>query len=81
LGIDLGIDPARRLLALAQGRGVNAIYGRGEALPLRDGSFGAAFLIVTLCFVEDPEAVLRECHRVLKPEGQLVVGLVPREGP
>jgi hypothetical protein len=30
LGIDLGIDPARRLLALAQGRGVNAIYGRGR---------------------------------------------------
>ena len=81
LGIDLGIDPSRKLLELAKGRGVRAIYGRGETLPFRDGSFGAAFLIVTLCFVEDPEAVLQECHRVLKPEGSLVVGLVPREGP
>jgi len=81
LGIDLGIDPSKKLLELAKERGVRAMYGRGETLPFRDGSFGAAFLIVTLCFVEDPKAVLQECHRVLKPEGSLVVGLVPQESP
>jgi len=38
-------------------------------------------MIVTLCFVDSPEAVLREAHRILKPDGKVVLGLVLKESP
>jgi SAM-dependent methyltransferase len=81
LGINLGINPSGKLLEMARQRSVSAIRGRGERLPSANGSFGTIFLIVTICFVEAPEPVLRECHRVLRRDGRLVIGLVPRESP
>ena len=79
LGVEVGIDPAVGALKLAHHRGISTISAVGEALPFRAHSFGAVAIIVTLCFVQDPESVLREVHRVLKPGGCLVVGLVPAE--
>ncbi len=79
LGIDVGVDPAFLALKLAHHRGITTIAAVGEALPFRSNSFGAVVINVTLCFVEDPQSVLHEVHRVLKPEGCLVVGLVPSE--
>jgi len=81
LGIDVGIDPAKRLLAMARRRGVHVVQGYGERLPFATGSFRTIFLIVTLCFVADPRPVLRECYRVLDKGGRLVTGFVPRESP
>lgn len=79
LGINVGIDPSEKLLEIARGRGVDSIREYGEHLSFADNSFGAVFMIVTICFVDDPLPVLRECHRVLYPDGKLIVGLVPRE--
>ena len=81
LDISYGLDPALRPLLFARKRGVMAVRGRGEALPFPADAFGGVFLVVTLCFVEDPKAVLREAHRVLKPGGGLVLGLVLAESP
>ena len=80
-GIDVGIDPSERLLEMAYSRGVNTVKGYGERLPFGDNSFGAVFLIVTICFVDDPMPVLQECRRVLHRDGKLIIGLVPRESP
>lgn len=54
---------------------------RGEALPFEDGKFGAVFLVVTLCFADDPVGLLREARRVLTGEGAVVLGIVPAESP
>jgi SAM-dependent methyltransferase len=81
LGISIGLDPSNELLKIAKSRGVNALLGRGEATPFRDSIFGTAFLIVTLCFVDSPLAVLKEVDRILKDSGKIVLGLVLRESP
>jgi len=79
LGIERGVDPSIRLLEIAKKRGIETCLANGEALPFREGAFGTAFLVVTMCFVESPLAVLKETHRILKPGGQVVLGLVLRE--
>ncbi len=50
-------------------------------MPFAARSFGTAFLIVTLCFVDRPREVLREVHRVLNADGRLVLGTVLQESP
>ena len=59
LGIETGIDPSIELLNIAKSRGITTIQGRGEEELFKEESFGTVFLIVTLCFVDLPEAVLR----------------------
>jgi len=77
LGVTTGIDPAPAALQRARKRGIMAIAGIGEELPLRSESAGTVFVLFTLCFLVNPRQVLDECHRVLKNNGRLVIGQVP----
>ncbi len=81
IGIDFGIDPSQEALRLAKRRGIQVKKASGERLPFKDEFFGCVFILVTLCFVEDPGKVLAEAKRVLKPGGGLIVGLINRESP
>ena len=73
-----GIDPAIKLLQVAKGRGIKVMAGRGESVPIFSKRIGSLFVIDTLCIVQFPKLLLRECHRVLMPEGKVVIGFVPR---
>jgi ubiquinone/menaquinone biosynthesis C-methylase UbiE len=77
----IGIDPAFNALKFAQKRGVTVMQAIGEQLPFKDETFSCIMLIVTLCFVRSPMDVLREGKRVLKSNGCIVVGLVPKDSP
>jgi SAM-dependent methyltransferase len=81
LGVDVGVDPAEPMLVVARSRGLDVAGAVGEYLPLRTESFGGVFLVVTICFLENPRRVLSEVSRVLRPGGRLVVGFVPAESP
>lgn len=76
LGIAVGLDPSDAMLSRAVDRGVETIKGIAEALPFSDGTFDYAVIVTTLCFVNAPEKMLGEAHRVLRPNGKLVIGFV-----
>ena len=79
LGVEYGVDPSAQMLAVAKRRGVEAVQGVGERLPLRSSSLDYSLLIVTLCFVDNPLAVLEESARVVKPGGSVAACIVPRD--
>ncbi len=79
LGVRYGIDTSLKMILKAKERGVVPVLGRAESLPFRDGAFDLVLIVVTLCFVEDPRAVLREVRRVLRPGGVVLLGLILRE--
>jgi len=81
LGIPTGIDPSAKLLEMARRRGITGFLAKGEEKFFEAETFGTVFLIVTLCFVSSPLAVLKEAHRILKADGKIVLGLVLRESP
>ncbi len=81
LGIEVGIDLSEEMLALAKKRGIEAIWADAHNLPFEDESFDYALMMVTLCFVEDPDQAIKEACRVLKKGGVLVIGIVDKESP
>ena len=77
LGIEVGLDRALAPLRFAARRAVAVVQGAGERLPFYDDAFGAVVLVATLCFADDPGALLDEARRVLAPSGRLVAAVVP----
>lgn len=76
LGTEMGLEPSGKLGGMARARGLSVVRGVGERLPFKAETFGAMFLIVTLCFVSAPLEVFREARRILRPGGKLVLGCV-----
>ena len=79
LGIPLGIDPADGIATLARARGVGVIKGKAECLPLESTSLDAAFLITTICFVNDIDRTFSEVARVLRAGGRAIVAFIPKD--
>lgn len=77
---EIGLDPSINMLRVARERDVeNLILGVGEETPIRDSAVGSVVLIVTLCFVDNPEKVLSEAYRILREGGSVITCIVPRD--
>jgi ubiquinone/menaquinone biosynthesis C-methylase UbiE len=81
LKIEYGIDVSTGVLEFAKQREIIAVRGEGESLPFVDSVFDAVFIIVTLCFVDEPAKVLKEASRLLKEDGAVILGLILKESP
>ena len=71
----IGLDPEHRFLleGKARGNAHNFIQAIGENTPLRDRAFDIVLIFEVLEHVIQPSKVLREAHRVLKPDGRLFI--------
>ncbi|MGB9858127.1 MAG: class I SAM-dependent methyltransferase [Dictyoglomaceae bacterium] len=78
LDIEYGIDPSEKMLSIAKERGIKSFVGRGESLPFSDKEFDYVALIITLCFVEDPDKTVEEARRVLKDGGKIIIGIIDK---
>jgi ubiquinone/menaquinone biosynthesis C-methylase UbiE len=61
-----------RRRAASSGRNAEVVVAAGERLPFEDEHFDTAVATIMLCTATDPDAVLEEIARVLKPGGQLL---------
>jgi len=72
------IDVSERRIAAARERlghhaHVRAQVADAHALPFQDAAFDSVLVFHTLTYAENPGRVLKECARVLRPGGRLVV--------
>lgn len=81
LGITEGIDPSLPMLEIAASRGITIHQGSAESLSSIDCSFDGILMVLTLCFVQNADQALKECLRVLRPGGQLLIGTIPADSP
>jgi SAM-dependent methyltransferase len=71
----VGVDINPHTVAYCQQRGLDARLIEPDVLPFDDASFDSALLDNVLEHIAEPAALLRELHRVLRPEGVLLIGV------
>lgn len=88
----LSVDPFREVLSLVEGNDnmlalhpvlrepCDFVCCVAEHLPLRPGAFDIVHMRSVLDHLYDPFAGLLEAYRVLRPEGQVIVGLAVKGG-
>lgn len=74
--VSYGIDPY-----LGQSREFPFAQAIGEMLPFKSGFFTACLLMSSLDHAIDPQAIINEAWRVLRPNGLLFVWYTPRATP
>ncbi|WP_148705636.1 class I SAM-dependent methyltransferase [Methanosarcina siciliae] len=77
-GIVYGLEPARPMAKIAEKRGMRAVLGVAESLPFKRRSFDLILIVAALSLFKDPVHALHEAARVLKPGGQIVIGILDR---
>ena len=85
-GLVAGVDHSDTMVRQASKRNARAIQsgrvelqlGAAAKIPYPDAAFDLIFSINVAQFWEDPQAVLAELQRVLKPQGQIAIAIQPR---
>jgi 2-polyprenyl-3-methyl-5-hydroxy-6-metoxy-1,4-benzoquinol methylase len=69
-----GVEPAAKAVATAKSLGLKVSSGYLEDINFSDNSFDAITLFEVIEHLENPNQLLTECCRILKPEGILMIG-------
>jgi len=78
----VGGDFTDRLLAKARscyGESMRLVRMDGHRLPFREGAFDVVLVYEAVYYFQSPESLLRECARVLRPQGTVVLCTVNKE--
>lgn len=68
-----GVEPANDAARSAQQRGLNVYQGFLEDLKLQSESYDVITLFEVIEHLKDPVALLRECNRLLKKNGLMII--------
>ncbi len=79
LGIRFGIDPWETMLEYARERGLNVQNGVAENMPYENASFDFAVFVTAICFVDNPGQAVKEAHRILKNQGEIIIAILDKE--
>jgi SAM-dependent methyltransferase len=80
-GVRYGVEPSPKMIELAIQKGLYVVQGVAEFLPVRNQQFDFVLMVTTICFLDDVRKALLEAHRILKPDGFIVIGFVDKESP
>jgi len=78
LGIRYGLEPARAMAELAEKRSIQTVLGVAESLPFKRQGFDLILIVAALSLFKDPVQALHEAAGVLKPGGQIIIGMLDR---
>ena len=69
-----GVEPATRAAQAAQAAGLKVHHGLLQDIGFAAGSFDAVTLFEVIEHLKEPLSLLKECRRILKPGGVMLIG-------
>ncbi len=66
------------MLNYATQRKLTVKKGFAEDLPYPDKSFDFAVFITSICFVDNPEKAIKEAHRIIKDNGDIIIAFIDK---
>lgn len=75
------VEPSETMRNYSQNLGLTVYDGTAENLPIENNSYDFAFMVTTICFIDDVGKAFQEVRRILKPGGSLIIGFVDRKSP
>ena len=78
LNIRFGVDPSVKMSDLADEIGLKTIRGIGENLPVKNEYFNYVLMVTTICFLYDINKTLIEVYRILKNNGNIIIGFIDK---
>lgn len=79
--IDRGIDPSENMVRIAEKRGTKTLIAKAENMPFFSRTFDFAVMITTVCFLDDTLKSFKETGRILKPNGEFIIGMIDKNSP
>lgn len=76
LNIKFGVEPSGNMARVAEQRGIKVYRAYAENLPIDNETFDFALMVTTVCFLTDIPKAFSEIHRILKPEGEILLGII-----
>ena len=76
----VGVDINPHTVAFCNARGASAVVMQPDELPFSSGEFDSVLMDNVLEHIPQPERLLSEVHRVLRPDGRLLVGVPGARG-
>ncbi len=72
----IGLDLSKEMLKVARKKIPEILFIKGDAyfLPFKNEVFDLILSITMFEFIKEPEKVMREIYRVLKPGGEILIG-------
>jgi len=78
LSIRRGLDPAEEMVRIANEKGIKTVTGKAENMPFKNNTFDYAVMITVDCFLENILKAFLEVHRILKPDGSFIIGMIDK---
>jgi len=78
LNIKYGVEPSGKMRLIAKSKGVEVVGGIAESLPFGDSLFDYSLMVTVICFLDNLDAAFKEAGRILKPDGQLILGFIDK---
>lgn len=78
LNIKFGVEPSENMAEVAEQRGITVYRAYAENLPIENNSFDFALMVTTVCFLSDIPKAFSEVHRILKPNGEIILAIIDK---
>ncbi|MBE2188726.1 MAG: class I SAM-dependent methyltransferase [Candidatus Kapabacteria bacterium] len=78
LNIKFGVEPSENMAKVAEQRGIKVYRAYAENLPIDNSTFDFVLMVTTVCFLSDIPKTFSEVHRILKPNGEIILAIIDK---